>query len=58
MPLPETDEPDAMVAHAHDDPTEVPGAVDAVDRLAKAGRRLAVCSSSPQRLIEASLLFM
>ncbi|MBK6437708.1 MAG: HAD hydrolase-like protein [Candidatus Microthrix sp.] len=46
---------DAMVAHAHDDPTEVPGAVDAVDRLAKAGRRLAVCSSSPQRLIEASL---
>ena len=46
---------DAMVAHAHDDPTEVPGAVDAVDRLAKSGRRMAVCSSSPQRLIEASL---
>jgi len=44
-----------MVAHAQDDPTEVPGAVDAVDRLAKSGRRMAVCSSSPQRLIEASL---
>ena len=47
---------DTMVAHAQSDPVEIPGAVDAVDRLAKSGRRLAVCSSSPQRLIEASLV--
>lgn len=47
---------DAMVAHAQGDATEIPGAVDAVDRLATSGRRLAVCSSSPQRLIEASLV--
>ena len=47
---------DSMVAHAQSDPVEIPGAVDAVDRLSKSGRRLAVCSSSPQRLIDASLV--
>jgi beta-phosphoglucomutase-like phosphatase (HAD superfamily) len=46
---------DAMVGHALTDPIEGPGAGAAVDRLAAAGLRLAVCSSSPARLIEASL---
>lgn len=46
---------DSMVAHAEGDPIEIPGAIDAVGRMAEAGRRLAVCSSSPQRLITASL---
>jgi sugar-phosphatase len=46
---------DAMVHHARSDPIEVPGAVDAVARMTDAGFTLAVCSSSPSRLIEASL---
>ncbi|MEZ5383754.1 MAG: hexitol phosphatase HxpB [Microthrixaceae bacterium] len=46
---------DAMVDHARTDPIEVPGAADAVARMADAGFTLAVCSSSPSRLIEASL---
>lgn len=47
---------DAMVAHAQSDPIEIAGAIDVVARLADAGYRLAVCSSSPKRLIEASLV--
>ena len=47
---------DAMVDHAQNGPIEIAGATGAVARLAAAGHRLAVCSSSPRRLIDASLL--
>ncbi|MEZ5374500.1 MAG: hexitol phosphatase HxpB [Microthrixaceae bacterium] len=46
---------DLMVAHAVSRPAEIAGAADVVQRLSGAGWRLAVCSSSPRRLIEASL---
>lgn len=46
---------DRMVEHARERGAPLPGAADAVEACARAGLRLAVASSSPERLVAATL---